>query len=80
MTAVSHGTPPETRMATEIAEQFRHVPIAEAAPRIARHIHTFWDPRMRSRLIEQAALAGPEGDPLVAAAADCLKNGDVRAS
>ena len=67
------ATPPEIRLATEIAAQFRHVPPEEAAHTIARHIHTFWDPRMRSRLKMQVAQAAGDCDPLVAGAASLVE-------
>jgi formate dehydrogenase subunit delta len=66
------GTPPAMRLATEIAAQFRHVPPEEAAHTIARHIHTFWDPRMRTQLKDQVAQAGEDCDDLVAAAAGLI--------
>jgi formate dehydrogenase subunit delta len=63
------GTPPAMRLATEIAAQFRHIPPDEAAHIIARHIHTFWDPRMRTQLKDQVARAGADCDAIVATAA-----------
>ncbi|ORA26938.1 formate dehydrogenase subunit delta [Mycobacterium aquaticum] len=56
------------RLATEIAAQFRHIPQDQAAHTIAKHIHSFWDPRMRAQLKVQVAQAGANCDPLVAAA------------
>ena len=64
--------PPSLRLATEIAAQFRHIPPDEAAHTIARHIHTFWDPRMRTQLKDQVARSGEDCDPLVAAAAGLI--------
>jgi formate dehydrogenase subunit delta len=66
------SAPPAMRLATEIAAQFRHVPPDEAAHTIARHIHTFWDPRMREQLKNQVAQAGEGCDALVAAAAGLI--------
>ena len=66
------GIAPQMRLATEIAAQFRHVPPDEAAHTIARHIDTFWDPRMRAQLKNQVAQAGVECDALVAAAAGLI--------
>lgn len=68
------ATPPAMRLATEIAAQFRHLPPDEAAPAIAGHIRTFWDPRMRIQLKDQVAQAGEECDAHVAAAAGLLDN------
>jgi formate dehydrogenase subunit delta len=66
------GDAPAMRLATEIAAQFRHAPPGEAAHSIARHIHTFWDPRMREQLKDQVAQAGEGCDALVAAAAGLI--------
>ena len=52
-------------MGNDIARQFAHFPPAEAAEAIARHIETFWDPRMR-RDLEALAAAGDDSlDPLL---------------
>ena len=58
---------PEIRLATEIADQFRHKPADRAAEAIANHIRMFWDPRMRAVLLD-AEFAGEVDDPLVVAA------------
>jgi len=65
-------TAPEVRMAHEIAAQFAHRPRAEAAGEIAQHIRSFWDPRMRRRLLE-ATETGADLDPPVADAAALLR-------
>ncbi|GAA1647814.1 hypothetical protein GCM10009733_051150 [Nonomuraea maheshkhaliensis] len=69
MTA-TQTTPPHIRMANEIAVQFRTRDPAWAAERIAEHIRAFWDPRMRSRLLTDAA--DDRLDPLITAAAALL--------
>ena len=52
-------------MGNDIARQFAHLPDAEAAAAIARHIETFWDPRMR-RALEALVAAGDDSlDPLL---------------
>ncbi|MEV6055025.1 formate dehydrogenase subunit delta [Streptomyces sp. NPDC052107] len=67
------AVPSEQRMANQIAANFRHVPGDRAAEAIAGHIHRFWDPRMRSRLIELVG-AGADGlDPAVVAAVQLLR-------
>jgi len=66
------GAAPAMRLATEIASQFRHVPLDEAAAAIAAHIRRFWDPRLRAQLGDQVALAGGGCDAQVAAAAGLL--------
>jgi formate dehydrogenase subunit delta len=62
----------EARMGNDIARQFSHLPAPEAAEAIARHIETFWDPRMR-RSLEALVAAGDDSlDPLVVDAAGRL--------
>ena len=64
--------PPEARMGNDIARQFAHLPPAEAAEVIARHIETFWDPRMRRGLEALAAAHDDSLDPLLVDAAGRL--------
>ena len=69
-------TKAEARMGNDIARQFAHLPPAEAAEAIARHIETFWDPRMR-RGLEALVAAGHEDlDPLLVDAAGRLARRD----
>jgi formate dehydrogenase subunit delta len=65
--------PPHVRLANEIAEQFGHVPRDEAVARIATHIRSFWDPRMRRQLLAHLDAGGADLDPLAAAAAEQLR-------
>jgi formate dehydrogenase subunit delta len=59
-------------MGNDIARQFAHLPAAEAAEVIARHIETFWDPSMR-RGLEALVAEGDESlDPLLVDAAGRL--------
>ncbi len=67
------AAPPEIRLATEIAAQFKHVPTDEGAAAIAGHVRRFWDPRMRARLIDEVAQASEACDPLVVAAVRVLE-------
>jgi len=53
--------PAEARLGNDIARQFAHLPPPEAAEAVARHIETFWDPRMRRAL---EALAAAHDDSL----------------
>ena len=55
----------EARMGNDIARQFAHLPPAEAAEVIARHIETFWDPRMRRALEALVAEHDDSLDPLL---------------
>jgi formate dehydrogenase subunit delta len=59
-------------MGNDIARQFAHLPAAEAAEAIARHIETFWDPRMRRNLEALAAAHDESLDPLLVDAAGRL--------
>ena len=59
------SVPAEARMGNDIARQFAHLPPAEAAEAIARHIETFWDPRMRRTLEALAAGHDASLDPLL---------------
>lgn len=62
----------EARLGNDIARQFAHLPAAEAAAAVARHIETFWDPRMR-RALEALVAAGDDSlDPLLVDAAGRL--------
>ena len=64
--------PPEARLGNDIARQFAHLTAAEAAEAIARHIETFWDPRMRRNLEALAAAHDESLDPLLVDAAGRL--------
>lgn len=68
------SSPPTLRLAGDIAAQFRHLPDAEAAARIASHIQRFWDPHMRTRLRELVEAAEQDCDPVVARVAALLAN------
>jgi len=59
-------------MGNDIARQFAHLPPAEAAETIARHIERFWDPRMRRALEALVAEGDDSVDPLVVDAAGRL--------
>ena len=66
-------TPPHIRLANEIAVQFKHRDPEVAAKQIAGHIQSFWDPRMRSKLLADVGAADSGLDPLAVAAAGLLK-------
>ena len=61
-----------TRMANQIAGQFRHLPHDQAVARVSGHLATFWEPRMRRLLVRSVANRPEAFDPLVVAAADAL--------
>jgi formate dehydrogenase subunit delta len=56
------------RMANQIAAFFEAYPRNEALEGIAKHIGSFWTPRMRKQLAEYMAGGGGELSPLVTAA------------
>jgi len=62
---MSGSLAPEARMGNDIARQFAHLPATEAAEAIARHIETFWDPRMRRALEALVAAHDDSLDPLL---------------
>jgi formate dehydrogenase subunit delta len=59
-------------MGNDIARQFTHLPAAEAAEVIARHMERFWDPRMRRNLEALVAAHDDSLDPLLVDAAGRL--------
>jgi formate dehydrogenase subunit delta len=59
-------------MGNDIARQFAHLPAAEAAEAVARHIESFWDPRMRRNLEALVAAHDDSLDPLLVDAAGRL--------
>lgn len=65
--------PAHVRLANEIAVQFAHLPRERAVAEIAKHIRSFWDPRMRRLLVEHLDAGGADLDPLGAAAAEQLR-------
>jgi formate dehydrogenase subunit delta len=56
------------RMANQIAAYFEAYPRAEALEGIAKHIKSFWNPRMRKQLDEYVGGGGEGLSPLVIAA------------
>jgi formate dehydrogenase subunit delta len=63
------NTRPEVRMGNDIARQFAHLPNDKAIAAIARHLRTFWDPRMRQNLRSAVAADDDDVDPLLRDAA-----------
>ena len=60
-----------TRMANQIAANFRHHPQEQAAAEVANHIRMFWPPSMRRELLDN--IDDGAFDPLVVAAAGLLR-------
>jgi len=65
-------------MGDDIARQFAHLPEAEAVDAIARHVETFWDPRMRNRLRALVATDADTLDPRLVAAARRVRDRATR--
>jgi formate dehydrogenase subunit delta len=63
---------PEVRMGNDIARQFAHLPSDTATAAIARHLRTFWDPRMREALRKAVMAGDDDADPLLRDAAASL--------
>jgi formate dehydrogenase subunit delta len=57
------------RMANQIAAYFEPYPKAEAIDGIGKHIHAFWDPRMRNALKAHIDKGGDGLSPLFLEAA-----------
>jgi formate dehydrogenase subunit delta len=72
------GSPPHVRLANDIAVQFTHRPLDEAARAVAAHMRTFWEPRMRSALLDHLAGGGAGLDPIALRAAELLRPAGVR--
>ena len=49
------------RMANQVAAFFAAYPPDEAIDGVARHLQSFWDPRMRRKLLEDYAANQGEG-------------------
>jgi formate dehydrogenase subunit delta len=64
--------PAEARMGNDIARQFAHLPRPEAAEAVARHIESFWDPRMRRTLEALVAAHDESLEPILVDAARVL--------
>lgn len=62
------------RMANQIADFFQPYPKGEAIDGIGKHVHLFWDPRMRNQLKAYIDNGGDGLSPLfIEAAADYFK-------
>ena len=59
-------------MVNNIVGHFHYLPTDQAAAAVADHLERFWDPRMKSRLIELAAAETADLDPVAVAAAALL--------
>jgi formate dehydrogenase subunit delta len=69
---MSHNEPAELRMVNDIVVNLAYLPADQAAVAVADHVKRFWDPRMKSRLVELVAAETQPLDPVVVAAAALL--------
>ena len=60
------------RMANQIATYFSSYPEQEAVAEITKHLKSFWDPRIRQRLVQALA------EPAIAASLDPMVVASVR--
>lgn len=65
----------EARLGNDIARHFAHLPEEKAVEGVARHLETFWDPRMRRNLAALVAAGDDTLDPLLELAAGRLREG-----
>ncbi len=71
------GTPPHVRLANDVAAHLAHLPLDGAARAVADHLRAFWDPRMRTALLEHVAAGGDGLDPIALRAAALLRPAGV---
>lgn len=71
---MSSGTvSPEVRLVGDVARHFRHLPVERAGEDVAKHLRSFWDPRML-RSLYAAVDSGAVVDPIVLRAAQVLRH------
>jgi formate dehydrogenase subunit delta len=66
--------PRYVRLANDVAVQFAHRPLDDAAEAVAEHLRAFWEPRMRAALLAHVAAGGTGLDPVARLAAALLQN------
>jgi len=69
---MSHNEPAEIRLINDIAVHFGYLPTDQATAAVADHVKRFWDPRMKSRLIDLVAAETEHLYPVAVAAAALL--------
>ena len=77
------GEEPVVRLANDVGVQFSYLPDAEQPAAVARHLRTFWEPRMLERICEVVDAGGVGLEPVARAAAELIvderRAGDVGA-
>ena len=77
---MSGDLPPVLRLGHDLVRNFEALPPEKAAGEVATHIRKFWDPRMRRELLGYVDARDPRVHPLLAGAAEDLRQGDVDAA
>jgi formate dehydrogenase subunit delta len=67
------GSPPHVRLANDVAAQFAHRPLDEAARAVATHLRAFWEPRMRAALLAHVDAGALGLDPVAERATTLLR-------
>ena len=68
------------RMANQIAGYFQSYPRDEAVTETAGHIRSFWEPRMRQRLLDYSSAGGEGLHEIVTQAVERLKRPQVESA
>ncbi len=66
------GEEPVVRLANDVGVQFSYLPDAEQPAAVARHLRTFWEPRMLERICAVVAAGGAGLEPVAGAAAQLI--------
>ena len=56
-----------------LCDQVRHKPLDAAAADVAKHLRSFWDPKMRADLVAYVDAAPAGVDPIVERAVELLR-------
>jgi formate dehydrogenase subunit delta len=70
-------SPSHVRLANDVAAQFAHRPLDDAAQAVAAHLRAFWEPRMRAALLEHVTAGGGGLAPVALRAASLLQAAGV---
>jgi formate dehydrogenase subunit delta len=70
---VSEDLPAVIRLGADLVRNFEAVAPDDAAEHVAEHIRRFWEPRMRRELLDHVAAGDPRVGPLLARAAEGLR-------
>ena len=74
---MSGDLPPVIRLGHDLVRNFEALPPPKAAEEIAAHVRKFWEPRMRRELLGYLDAGDARMDPLLVAAAEALREGEI---